>query len=64
MLSPTAARRHLRHCENLPPLLAAACAALGAKPPPGGPLHKGGFCVLHIADGRLAAAEQHSLAGE
>jgi 8-oxo-dGTP pyrophosphatase MutT (NUDIX family)/phosphohistidine phosphatase SixA len=52
------------HRENLPPLLAAACAALGAEPPPGGPLHKGGFWVLHIADGRLAAAEQHSLAGE
>jgi 8-oxo-(d)GTP phosphatase len=51
------------HRENLPPLLAAACAVLGAKPPPGGPLHKGGFWVLHIADGRLAAAEQHSLAG-
>jgi len=51
------------HRENLPPLLAAACAILGAKPPPGGPLHKGGFWVLHIADGRLAAAEQHSLAG-
>jgi 8-oxo-(d)GTP phosphatase len=48
------------HRENLPPLLAAACAALGADPPPGGPLRKGDFWVLHVADGRLAAAEQHS----
>lgn len=51
------------HRENLPPLLAAACAALGAGPPPGGPLLKGGFWVLHVADGRLAATEQHNLAG-
>jgi 8-oxo-(d)GTP phosphatase len=50
------------HRENLPPLLAAACAALGADPPAGSPLHKGGFWVLHVADGRLAAAEQHNLA--
>jgi 8-oxo-dGTP pyrophosphatase MutT (NUDIX family) len=49
------------HRENLLPLLAAACAALGAEPPAGGPLRKGGFWVLHVADGRLAAAEQHSL---
>jgi 8-oxo-(d)GTP phosphatase len=50
------------HRENLPPLLAAACAALGTDPPAGNPLHKGGFWVLHVADGRLAAAEQHNLA--
>jgi 8-oxo-(d)GTP phosphatase len=50
------------HRENLPPLLAAACAALGTDPPPSSPLRKGGFWVLHIADGLLAAAEQHSLA--
>ena len=50
------------HRENLPPLLAAACAALGADPPPGAPLHKGGFWVLHIAGGHLAATEQHNLA--
>jgi hypothetical protein len=50
------------HRENLLPLLAAACAALGADPPAGGPLRKGGFWVLHVADGHLAAAEQHNLA--
>ena len=49
------------HRENLERLLAAACAVLGADPPPGHPLHKGAFWVLHVADGRLAAAEQHSL---
>jgi 8-oxo-(d)GTP phosphatase len=48
------------HRENLPPLLAAACAALDADPPAGAPLRKGDFWVLHVADGRLAAAEQHS----
>jgi 8-oxo-(d)GTP phosphatase len=48
------------HRENLPPLLAAACAALSADPPAGAPLRKGDFWVLHVADGRLAAAEQHS----
>jgi 8-oxo-(d)GTP phosphatase len=48
------------HRENLPPLLAAACAALGADPPAGAPLRKGDFWVLHVADGHLAAAEQHS----
>jgi 8-oxo-(d)GTP phosphatase len=52
------------HRENLPPMLAAACAALGAAPPDGAPLHKGGFWVLHTADGRLAAAEQHYPDGE
>src|SRR5215472_12108878 len=31
------------HRENLPVLLAAACAELGAEPPPGKPLHKGEF---------------------
>lgn len=49
------------HRENLEPLLAAACAALGADPPLGRPLSKGGFWVLHVADRRLAAAEQHSV---
>ncbi|MGH3399367.1 MAG: NUDIX hydrolase [Streptosporangiaceae bacterium] len=47
------------HRENLERLLAAACAALDADPPPGRPLRKGGFWVLHVADGGLAAAEQH-----
>ena len=50
------------HRENLARLLAAACSALGADPPPGRPLHKGGFWVLHVADGRLAGAEQHGVA--
>jgi 8-oxo-(d)GTP phosphatase len=50
------------HRENLVRLLTAACAALGADPPHGHPLHKGGFWVLHVADGHLAAAEQHSVA--
>jgi 8-oxo-(d)GTP phosphatase len=50
------------HRENLARLFTAACAALGADPPPGYPLHKGGFWVLHVADGRLAAAEQHRVA--
>ncbi len=47
------------HRENLPPLLTAACAALGAEPPGGAPLGKAGFWVLHAAGGRLIAAEQH-----
>jgi 8-oxo-dGTP diphosphatase len=51
------------HRENLPPLLAAACAALGADPPVRTPLRKGDFWVLHVADGRLAAAEEHSPIG-
>ena len=51
------------HRENLPPLLTAACAALGAEPPDDVPLGMAGFWVLHTADGRLAAAEQHDPAG-
>jgi 8-oxo-(d)GTP phosphatase len=51
------------HRENLPPLLAAACAALGADPPVGNPLRKGDFWVLHVAEGRLAAAEEHGPTG-
>jgi 8-oxo-dGTP diphosphatase len=47
------------HRENLPVLLAAACAELGAAPPPDKPLHKGEFLVLHRAGGRLAAVERH-----
>jgi 8-oxo-(d)GTP phosphatase len=50
------------HRENLERLLAAAGAALGADPPSGHPLHKGAFWVLHVADGCLAAAEQHGVA--
>jgi 8-oxo-dGTP diphosphatase len=51
------------HRENLAPALAAICGYLGAERPggPHGPgLDKGGFWVLHIADGTLAGAEQHS----
>jgi 8-oxo-(d)GTP phosphatase len=50
------------HGENLPPLIADACAALGAAPPDGLSLPKGGFWVLHVAGGTLAAAERHYLA--
>jgi 8-oxo-dGTP pyrophosphatase MutT (NUDIX family)/phosphohistidine phosphatase SixA len=52
------------HRENLPPMLAAACAALGASPPDDAALRKGAFWVLHEAGGRLAAAERHDAAGE
>lgn len=48
------------HRENLPMLLAAACARLGSSPPSGGPLVKGGFWVLHVADAELAATERHA----
>jgi 8-oxo-(d)GTP phosphatase len=47
------------HRENLPVLLAAACAELGAGPPAGPPLRKGEFLVLHRAGGRLIAAERY-----
>jgi 8-oxo-(d)GTP phosphatase len=51
------------HRENLPPMLTAACAVLGAQPPGDLPLDKGDFWVLHAAGGRLAAAERHDPAG-
>ncbi len=47
------------HRENLPALLAAACAELGAPRLAGGPLRKGEFLVLHRAAGRLVAAERY-----
>jgi 8-oxo-(d)GTP phosphatase len=47
------------HRENLPVLLAAVCAELGAEPPAGGPLRKGEFLVLHRAEDRLIAAERY-----
>jgi 8-oxo-dGTP diphosphatase len=47
------------HRENVPLLLAAVCARLGASPPEGSPLVKGGFWALHVAGGQLAAAERH-----
>jgi 8-oxo-(d)GTP phosphatase len=45
------------HRENLPVMLEAACAELGADVPPVRPLRKGEFMVLHRADGKLAAVE-------
>jgi 8-oxo-(d)GTP phosphatase len=48
------------HRENIPPLLAAACAAFGAAPPDGPTLRKAGFWVLHSAGGALVATEQHA----
>jgi 8-oxo-dGTP diphosphatase len=47
------------HRENVPLLLAAACARLGGSPPEGSPLAKGGFWVLHVAGDQLAGAERH-----
>jgi 8-oxo-(d)GTP phosphatase len=47
------------HRENLPVLLAAACAQLGAQPPTKTPLRKGEFLVLHRAAGELIAAERY-----
>jgi 8-oxo-(d)GTP phosphatase len=47
------------HRQNLPWLLARACAALRAPEPSGPPLRKGGFWVLQASDGHLASAEQH-----
>lgn len=48
------------HRENVPLLVASACARLGAGPPPGPPLAKGAFWVLHMAEGKLAAIERHA----
>lgn len=47
------------HRENLIPLLAGLCAALGTDRPPLRKLDKGGFWVLQVAGGALASAEQH-----
>ena len=47
------------HRENIPLLLAAACARLGVTPPSGPPLRKAAFCVLHVADEAVAATERH-----
>jgi 8-oxo-(d)GTP phosphatase len=49
------------HRENLPLLLGAACAELGAECPPVDPLHKGEFLVLHRADRKLAALERYGV---
>jgi 8-oxo-dGTP diphosphatase len=48
------------HRENLSPVLAAICGYLGAAVPGGADLDKGGFRVLHTADGTLAGSEVHS----
>jgi 8-oxo-dGTP pyrophosphatase MutT (NUDIX family)/phosphohistidine phosphatase SixA len=50
------------HRENLAPLLAGVCAALGAGRPPLHKLEKGGFWVLQLAGGTLASTEQHHAA--
>jgi 8-oxo-dGTP diphosphatase len=49
------------HRENLPDVLAAACAALGspAAVPADPSLPKGGFWVAHAAVGALAALERY-----
>jgi 8-oxo-dGTP diphosphatase len=47
------------HRENMPFLLDAACAELGADSPTVKPLRKGEFLVVHRADGKLAAIERY-----
>jgi 8-oxo-(d)GTP phosphatase len=47
------------HRQNLPWLLAEACAATGAPEPDGPALQRGAFWVLQMSGGRLASAEQH-----
>jgi 8-oxo-dGTP diphosphatase len=49
------------HRENLPLLLEAACAELGADLPLVEPLRKGEFLILHRAHGKLAAVERYDL---
>jgi len=51
------------HRENLPLALAAACSVLDASTPVGfdPSLPKGGFLVLHVAAGTLAALERYEL---
>jgi 8-oxo-dGTP diphosphatase len=51
------------HRENLPLLLDAACAELGADSPPVDPLRKGEFLVLHRVDRKLAAVERYGVGG-
>jgi len=52
------------HRENMPALLDAACAALGAQRPVGKPLRKAEFAVLHRAAGTLAALERYHPDGD
>jgi 8-oxo-(d)GTP phosphatase len=49
------------HGELVPELIGRACEALGAPAPEDPRLPKGGFWVLHVADGALASAERHRL---
>jgi 8-oxo-dGTP diphosphatase len=51
------------HRENLPFLLDAACAELGAACPVVEPLRKGEFLILHRADGKLAAIDRYHPGG-
>jgi 8-oxo-(d)GTP phosphatase len=48
------------HGENLPAILQAACARLGAAAPAGPPLRKSAWWALHAADGALAGAERYN----
>jgi len=47
------------HRQNLPWLLAQACAAISAPVPDGPQLHRGAFWVLQVGGRQLASAEQH-----
>jgi 8-oxo-(d)GTP phosphatase len=49
------------HRENLPAMLAAACAALHARPPGGLSLDKGSFAVLQSDGGVLRSSERQDL---
>lgn len=51
------------HRENLPGLIAGAVASLGAELPSAcaEPLPTAGFCVLHVANGKLAAGDRYVL---
>ena len=51
------------HRENLPIAVGVACSALGADPPLDAELPKGGFWVVHAADGELVALEKRELDG-
>ncbi|GAA4515392.1 NUDIX hydrolase [Actinoallomurus oryzae] len=47
------------HGELVPELVERACETLGAPAPEDPRLPKGGFWVLHVADGALVSAERH-----
>jgi 8-oxo-dGTP diphosphatase len=51
------------HRENLPDLIGACSAGLGAAPPEGRPLRKAAWWVLHAAGGQLVASERHQPGG-